>query len=336
MKNKTKLSLAALVMTTALSTANLNAQNQKRPNLDGTINNIELSNKKTDAKYSATGTVYFDYPGTKNDVGFYHIPNEDISENELSFGLVPEKYGLILYDSENNTSIVPYKNPYIPNRIVDENGEILQAMELPGLDAKIKNKLKNKARKKSTNNWGYTYEQLDKDVKRLFPRTTVEGENFIYLNAKWGNLFTEDDKGKTNYYFTKSDKLIDLVLIPEEDFSWTVNPSNGEVMVFSEDGFYRPIMDGSNVNMVTKKTKALIPTKTTTKTTTTKTTTTTQTATSKTEKYIYHKVLKGETYSSMAKKYYGNENQWKEIYKKNPETAPKMLKPGQEIKIPVN
>ncbi len=268
MKNKTKLSLAALVMTTALSTANLNAQDKKRNYLDGTINNIELSNKKPEAKYKAVGTVFFDNPGTKNDVGYTHVPNEDIDENELPFGLVPEKYGFILYDSEGGSSMVPYKNPYIPNKIVNEKGEILQAMELPGLDAKIKNKLKNKARKKSTNDWGYTYEYLDKDVKRFFPRTTVEGENFIYLNAKWGNLFTEDEKGnKTNYYFAKSGNLIDLVYIPEENFECAINPSTGEVMVFAEDGFYRPRMDGSNAKMVVKKAKTIIPIKTTSTTT---------------------------------------------------------------------
>ncbi len=50
--------------------------------------------------------------------------------------------------------------------------------------------------------------------------------------------------------------------------------------------------------------------------------------------YILHKVREGESYSSIAKKYYGSTVHWDSVQQANPGVTPRGLKVGQLIRVP--
>jgi len=52
-------------------------------------------------------------------------------------------------------------------------------------------------------------------------------------------------------------------------------------------------------------------------------------------KYIFHRVMEGETLASIARWYSGNEALWYELKEHNPGVEPYKLKKGDVIKVPV-
>lgn len=50
--------------------------------------------------------------------------------------------------------------------------------------------------------------------------------------------------------------------------------------------------------------------------------------------YVLHKVRKGESYSSISKKYYGSTVHWGSLQSANPGVTPRSLKVGQVIRVP--
>lgn len=52
--------------------------------------------------------------------------------------------------------------------------------------------------------------------------------------------------------------------------------------------------------------------------------------------FIFHKVMPGETLSSIAKWYTGSESMWHEIAVDNPKLSPSTLKPGDIVKVSIS
>lgn len=53
-------------------------------------------------------------------------------------------------------------------------------------------------------------------------------------------------------------------------------------------------------------------------------------------KFIFHRVMEGETMASIAKWYSGNEAHWYELKEENPGMEPYKLKKGDVVKVPVS
>lgn len=316
MIKKIKQGLTGIIIGTAILNSNLNAQSR----IEQTISDVKLSETKSKSNYELIGTVYFDNPGKNNDKGFYHKYNEEMSEEELNFGLIPEEESWIREDYNGNIKLIPKNSLYIPEVVKNDSGEILTTIELNNLDAKIKRKLKNKSRKTSRNNEGYTYKQFGKDLKSSFPSEIIEGQEYNYFNLKTGNFVDE----KTKYINIYSKDLQDFVLVPTNSLYWDTNPKTGEIRIHSEEGFYRPKLENSKVNMIyspTSRNKTIQKQNTNIK----------GINKIKTRRYV---VLEGDTYSSISKKLYGTTEYWDELYKDlNPETEPRKLRVGQSIKV---
>ncbi len=260
MKNKTKLGLAGIVLATTL-TGNAIAQKNY---IDGTINNVELSDKKSDSNYKVQGTVYFEKAGVNT--GFYHKINKEQNNGELDFALVPEKEAYFLEDSHGNTTLLPsdYKSSdYIPTAIptaVINNKKRLHIFELTNLPKeiekeilKITSRAKNKSRKNSESSFGYTYEIYGNDIKSKLPRETINGQNYIYINSDWGAFIDTSNNQTSKEYLRNSKDLQKILLIPEESLSIGINPSTKEIILTTDDAFYNPVKENLQVQINKEK-----------------------------------------------------------------------------------
>jgi len=311
MKNKTKLGLAGIVLATTL-TGNAIAQKNY---IDGTINNVELSDKKSDSNYKVQGTVYFKEAGINT--GFYHKTNQEQNNGELDFVLVPEKEAYFLEDSQGNTTLLPsnYKSSdYIPISIptkVINNKKPLHIFELTNLPKemkkeilKINSKAKNKSRKDSQSSFGYTYEIYGKDIKSKLPQTNINGQNYIYINSDWGEFVDTTNNQIKKENLRESKDLQKILFIPEESLSIGINPSTKKIILTTDNAFYNPVKENLQVQINKEKQET---------------------------SENYYIVKSGDTFWGLSEKFYGTGKDAPRLMKKNNYKNAKDLKAGDKI-----